>query len=86
MSRRGLSHLVTLWPFSLGYRDPLSRAAGLSMGAVGEIPPEPDSAAASDPWRGGDKRGNPDAELDPRIVKIMEDVMRYIRNLDINTL
>lgn len=86
MSRRDLSHLMTFPPFLFGYRDPLSLAAGVSTGAASEVPPDPDSAAASDLWRSGDKRGRAEGELDPRIPKIMEDVRRYIRNIDINTL
>jgi hypothetical protein len=86
MSPRDLSHLRTFPPFLFGYRDPLSRAAGVSMGAASEIPQDQDSAAASDPWRAGDKRGALEGELDPRVPKIMEDVMRYIRNIDINSL
>jgi hypothetical protein len=86
MSRGDLSHLVMLLTFLFGYRDPLSRAGGFAMGAEGEIPEDPDSAAASDPWRAGDKRGHAEGELDPRIPKIMEEVMRYIRNIDVNTL
>jgi len=86
MSRSDLSHLKAFPPFLFGYRDPLSRAAGVSMGAESEFPQDPDLAAASDPWRDGDKGGHAEGELDPRIPKIMEDVMRYIRNIDINTL
>jgi len=86
MSPRDLSRLITFPPFLFGYRDPLSRAAGGSVGAASEIPQDQDSAAASDPWRAGDKRGHAEGELDPRVPKIMDEVMRYIRNIDINTL
>jgi hypothetical protein len=86
MARRGLSCLITFSTLLFGYRDPPSRAAGVSMGATSEIPRDPDSAAASDPWRAGDERGHAEGEHDPRIPKIMEDVMRYIRSIDINAL
>jgi hypothetical protein len=86
MSRSDLSHRMAFPPILFGYRNPLSRAAGASTGADSEIPPDPDLAATRDPWRDGDKGGHPEGELDPRIPKIMEEVMRYIRNIDINTL
>jgi hypothetical protein len=86
MSCRGPSYLITFSTFLFGYRDPLSRAAGISMAAASEISQDPDSAAASNPWRAGDERGPAEGELDPRIPKIMEDVMRYIRNIDIEAL
>ncbi|HVO85013.1 MAG TPA: hypothetical protein VMU60_11365 [Syntrophobacteria bacterium] len=86
MARRDVSQPLTFLTALLGYRDPLSRAAGFSMAPDGEILEDPDAAAASDPWRAGDKRGHAEGELDPRIPKIMEEVMRYIRNIDINTL
>ena len=81
-----LSHLMSFLPFLFGYRDPLSRAAGFSMGAESQSPQDPDLAAVGDPWRDGDKGVHAEGELDPRIPKIMEDVMRYIRSIDINTL
>jgi hypothetical protein len=86
MSHRGLWYMITFSPLLFGYRDPLYRATGVSMGAASEIPLDPDSAAASDPWRAGDERGHAEGEFDPRIPKIMEDVMRYIRSIDINAL
>jgi hypothetical protein len=86
MWRSDLWHRLACPPFMFGYRNPLSRAAEGSMGAESEIPQDPDLAAARDPWRDGDKGGHPEGELDPRIPKIMEDVMRYIRNIDVNTL
>jgi len=86
MSRSDLSQRMAIPLFLLGYRDPLSRATGGTIGVESEVPPDPDLAAARDPWRDGDKRGHAEGELDPQIPKIMEDVMRYIRNIDINTL
>jgi len=86
MSRRDFSHLEMLLTTLFGYRNPFSRAAGFSMAAEGESPGDTDSAAVSNPWRAGDKREIEEGELDPRIPKIMEEVMRYIRNIDINTL
>jgi hypothetical protein len=73
-------------PTLFGYREPISRAAVGSAGAESEIPPDQDLAAVRDPWRDGDTGGPTEGELDPRIPKIMEDVMRYIRNIDINAL
>lgn len=81
-----LSHLMSFLPFLFGYRDPFSRAAGFSMGAESQSPQDPDLAAVGDPWRDGDKGVHAEGELDPRIPKIMEDVMRYIRSIDISTL
>jgi hypothetical protein len=86
MSRGDLLLPVVSQPFLFGYRDPLSQTAGLYLGGESEIPQDPDPAAASEPWRDGDKGGHGEGELDPRIPEIMKDVMRYIRNIDINAL
>jgi hypothetical protein len=86
MSRSDLSHLMAFPPFLFGYRDPLPQHGASLMGTESEIPPDPDLAAARDPWRDGDKSGHAEGELDPRIPEIMEEVMRYIRNIDVNTL
>lgn len=85
MSRSDLSHLLSVLPFLFAYPDPRSRAAGFSMGAESESPQDPD-LAVGDPWRDGDKGARAEGEFDPSIPKIMEDVMRYIRSIDINTL
>jgi hypothetical protein len=79
-----LPHL-TAFPL-FGYRDPLPQHGTLSMDAEREIPQDPDRNAGSDRWSDSDKGGHAEGELDPRIPKIMEDVRRYIRSIDINTL
>jgi hypothetical protein len=86
MSRSDLSHLTVFSPFLFGYRDPLPQHGASLMGAESEIPQEPDPAAGSDRWSDGAKGGRAEDELDPRIPKIMEDVRRYIRGIDVNTL
>jgi len=86
MSRGDLSHLTAFPPFLFGSRDPLPQHSAFSMGAESEIPQEPDPAAGNDRWSDGDRRGHAEGELDPRIPKFMEDVRRYIRSIDINTL
>jgi hypothetical protein len=56
------------------------------MGAESEIPSDLDESAISSLGTGGDKGDHREGEVDPRVPKIMEDVMRYIRSIDVNTL
>ena len=83
MALEVLSRLVT---FLFGYRDPLPQDAAFSMGAESEIPPESDRSAVRGPWTDGDEGEHGEGDLDWRVPRIMEDVKRYIRSIDISTL
>jgi hypothetical protein len=56
------------------------------MEAESEIPLDSDESAVSPPWQEADKRDHADGEPDFHLPKIMEDVMRYIRSIDVNSL
>lgn len=69
-----------------GYRAPSPLHTPFLVGAESEIPSDLDESAVSSPWTENDKGDHREGEVDPRVPKIMEDVMRYIRRIDVNTL
>jgi hypothetical protein len=86
MSRSELMHRVAASTLLYGYRDPLPLHPPFSVETESQVPSEPDEPVVSGPWRGDDKGDHREGEVDPRVPKIMEDVMRYIRSIDVNTL
>jgi hypothetical protein len=86
MSRSGVLHRPATSKLLYGYRNPLPLHPPLSMEAESEIPLDSDESAVSPPWQEADKRDHADGEPDFHLPKIMEDVMRYIRSIDVNSL
>jgi hypothetical protein len=56
------------------------------MEAESEIPLDSDESAVSGSWREGDKKDQADGEPDFQVPRVMEQVMRYIRSIDVNSL
>ena len=86
MSRSELIPRMATSRLLYGSRDAFPLHTPFSLGAESEIPSDFDESAVSSPWREGDKGDHRESELDFRVPKIMEDVMRYIRSIDVNTL
>jgi hypothetical protein len=86
MTRSELMHRVATPKLLFGSRDPIPLHTPFSLKAESEISSDLDESAVSGPWRGDDKGDHREGEVDPRVPKIMEDVMRYIRSIDVNAL
>jgi hypothetical protein len=86
MARSELTYRMATSRLLFGSRDPLPLHPSFSLKAESEISSDLDESAVSGPWRGDDKGDHREGEVDPRVPKIMEDVMRYIRSIDVNTL
>ena len=86
MSRSELIHRLATSRLLYGSRDAFPLHPPFSMGTESEIPSDFDESAVSGPWGEGDKGDHREGELDFRVPKIMADVMRYIRSIDVNTL
>jgi len=86
MTRSELIYRMAASWLLFGSRDPSPLHTPFSMGAESEIPSDLDESAVSSPWTGDDKANHRQGEVDPRVLKIIEDVMRYIRSIDVNTL
>jgi hypothetical protein len=86
MSRRELIDRVATSTLLFGYRDPLPLHSPFSMEAESEIPLDSDESAVSGSWREGDKKDQANGEPDFQVPRVMEEVMRYIRSIDVNSL
>lgn len=84
MSGSSASHRIATPHFLLGFRDHFQVVS--VMGAESEVPSNSDEPAMSGPGRDDDKGGHSEDDFDFRVPKIMEEVKRYIRSIDINAL